>query len=67
MNTPITNGLLNTISHAKHHGVPMAEIRMTGHTYDRLRAEGANELYIPTPSKPQFAGLPIIIDDRHAS
>ena len=67
MNTPITNGLLNSISQAKRHNIDMAEIRMTSHTYDRLRVECANELYIPTPSKPQFAGLPIIIDDRHAS
>ena len=67
MNMPITNGLLNAIAQAKRHHIDMTEIRMTGHTYDRLRVEGANELYIPTPSKPQFAGLPIIIDDRHAS
>lgn len=67
MNTPITNGLLNSIAQAKHHHIDMTEIRMTSHTYDRLMAEDPNELYIPTPSKPQFAGLPIIIDDRHAS
>lgn len=67
MNTPITNGLLNSIAQAKRHHIDMTEIRMTNHTYDRLRVEGPNELYIPTPSKPQFAGLPIIIDDRHGS
>ena len=67
MNTPITNGLLNTIAQAKRHHIDMTEIRMTNHTYDRLLAENASALIAQTPSKPLFDGLPIIIDDRHAS
>lgn len=69
MNTPITNGILNSIAQAKRHHIQMTELRMTNRQFDALQAEVVNQglLVRISNKKPEFAGLPIVIDDRYGS